>query len=432
MKKSAFTIEIPTDNGMLLFNTLNTGLVHLDEHEKISYFSLVENTHEPTAEGISLITQLSNLGYLVKDDVDEFSDLVEKYWAFRNTSSYIRAVIAPTTLCNLRCSYCYEQGTHRSNMSMDTCTRIIDQLCNKIMKDGVKHLSLIWYGGEPLVNWEILEYLQNSIYDFCSNNSIEFDASIVTYGVLLDEQKIDFMARTGFKLLQVTLDGDKDIHNNVRYTRNGEGTFDTIIKNIDYCRNKIKTVVRININKANIHSVYRVIDFFAESGRLEFEFRFAPIIIEPDSIGESERSLCYTLQEFAKVESDLINYAVRLGMINCVSLPTPKFGFCEAVSRNSLLFDPDGDYFFCWEDVGRKELTNNPSYNSGKYERLYDFFVNSHSFHRAECVSCNIFPQCLGGCPRKQIEYGKAPCPCLRYNIKDLVKTYYAVHKNDL
>lgn len=315
---------------------------------------------------------------------------------------------------------------------METCTHIIEQLCSKIMKDGVKQLSLIWYGGEPLANWEILEYFQNSIYDFCSDNSIVFDASIVTNGVLLDEQRIDFMARTGFKLLQVTLDGDKDIHNNVRYTQNGNGTFDTILKNVDYCQDKIATVVRINTNKANIQSVYRLIDFFAESGRLGLELKFAPILIEPDSIGDFDRTLCYSLHEFAKIESDLINYAVKLGMINCVSLPTPKFGFCEAVSRNSLLFDPEGDYFFCWEDIGRKELTNNPLYNTGKYEELYKFFVNSHSFHRDECVNCSIFPQCFGGCPRKQLEYGAAPCPCLRYNIKDLVKTYYDAHKNDL
>lgn len=431
MKQSKYTLQIPTDEGMLLFNTVNTGLVHLTESEKSLYFFIIKNMEAPSPEYAALATQLSDMGFLVKEDADEFSDLVEKYWNFRNTSKYIRAVIAPTTFCNLKCSYCYEQGTHRSNMSMDTCMRIKDQLCKKLIEDRTKHFSLIWYGGEPLVNWDAIEYLQNSMYTFCANNAIEFDASIVTNGVLLNEQRIDFMARTGFKLIQVTLDGDKDTHNKVRYTRNGDGTFETILRNIDYSKKSINTVVRININKDNLQSTYRLIDFFAESGRLDFEFKFAPIIIEPDSIGDFDPATCYTLQEFSKVEFDLINYTVNLGMTNCVCLPTPKFGFCEAVSRNNILFDPDGDLFFCWEDVGRKELTNNPIYNTGEYDKLYDYYVNSYSFHRAECVDCSIFPQCLGGCPRKQIEYGKAPCPCLRYNIKDLVKLFYTVHKKD-
>lgn len=73
MKKSRYTIDIPTDDGILLFNTLNTGLVHLDESERASYFSLIENKYEPNAEDTSLITQLSDMGYLVKDDADEYT-----------------------------------------------------------------------------------------------------------------------------------------------------------------------------------------------------------------------------------------------------------------------------------------------------------------------------------------------------------------------
>ncbi len=78
-------------------------------------------------------------------------------------------------------------------------------------------------------------------------------------------------------------------------------------------------------------------------------------------------------------------------MSKCVGLPIPHFGFCEAVSSNNFLFDPEGDHFFCWENVGRKEFTNNSAHNLSEYIKLKNYFVDTYSFHRDECENCKIF-----------------------------------------
>lgn len=423
MKKSKFTIETSMDdNGMLLFNTLNTALVHLNHSEHLWYQQIINKESIVfSKEQIAFQEQLSELGMVVDNDTDEFSELVQRYWTYRNSSDYVKAVIAPTTNCNLSCPYCFENGTHQSNMSLQTCDAISKEMRNKMQQWKTKGLALIWYGGEPLLSWHIIERLTNDLYGFCLDNKIQFNASVVTNGVLLNPQRIFAMKHMGFHSIQITLDGDEDSHNLVRYLNDGSGTFNTILDNIRLCCSNFTTTVRVNVSRANVNKIKNLIDQFISLKLLDAVMFFAPI--EP--LSGYDDSLCYTPEQFAPIQAELIEYAVKGGMLKCVSLPIPHFGFCEAVSTNNFLFDPEGDHFFCWENVGRKALTNNSVCGSDEYMRLNNYFVNTYSFHRGECENCNIFPLCLGGCPQRKLENGKAPCPTLRYNIHEIIKSYY-------
>lgn len=67
MKQSKYTLQIPTDVGMLLFHIVNTGFVHSTESEKSIYCSFIKNVQEPSPEDEALVMLLSDMGYLVKE-----------------------------------------------------------------------------------------------------------------------------------------------------------------------------------------------------------------------------------------------------------------------------------------------------------------------------------------------------------------------------
>lgn len=422
MKQSQFTIVIPMDDGLLLFNTANTALVYLEPSEAQLYNQIIcEELERKNEKQIAFQKQLCELGIIADNDTNEFLTLVKKYWDFRNSSDYIKVVIAPTTNCNLNCPYCFENGTHRSDMNLQTCDKISEEMRRKMQQWGTKGCALIWYGGEPLLNWKVINRLTNDLFKFCDHNGMQFNASIVTNGVLLNPQRISAMKEMGFRSIQITLDGDEKSHNSVRHFNDGGGTFNTILKNICLCSDNFDTTVRVNVGKNNINEIKKLVDYFVSINLLNIVLFFAPI--EPLA-GFNDR-LCYTPEQFAPIQAELIKYAVESGMSKCVGLPIPHFGFCEAVSSNNFLFDPEGDHFFCWENVGRKEFTNNSAHTLSEYIKLKNYFVDTYSFHRDECENCKIFPLCLGGCPQRKLESGRAPCPPLRYNIQEIVKTYY-------
>lgn len=422
MKLSQFTVVADVCDGYLLFNTLNSGLIHLkeEEYKKLTEFMDYGENDSPKCKN-AIISQLYEMNFVVDSERDEFKEVVDKYWAFRDSKDYIKVVIAPTTKCNFACKYCFEKGNYQSDMNVETARKIANELKHNLLQYNTNGLGLIWYGGEPLLKWNIIEELTENLHLFCKNSGISFTSSIVTNGFLINPDIIKELKQIGCTSIQITLDGGKEYHDNRRILKSGEGTYDTIISNIINCSNVLETTVRINIDKRNIQGIKRLLDEFVKAGLNDIIIFFAPIesnlIVRNDDI--------YTKEEFASIQMELLQYSLSIGLQKKLTLPTPNFGFCEAVSRNFYLFDPDGDNFLCWENVGRKEYSSS---NKEKYLELRDYFVNTYSFHERVCEKCNVFPLCLGGCPQKKLDGAVETCSTLKYNIKDFLRLYYNYH----
>lgn len=422
MKLSQFVTAVKTNDGVLLFNSLNTAFVHLgaDEYNEIQQF-LSYPEFNLSNQPSELINELASMEIIVDSALDEFSDLERRYWDFRNSSEYIKVVIAPTSYCNFACIYCFEQGNHASTMSNETAQVIVQKIKDKLCSEESIGLALIWYGGEPLIAWEIVKSITTDLWEFCREFGIQFKSSIVTNGYLLSANRIYELKQSGITSVQITLDGDCSSHDARRPLKNGKGTFREVYNNITLCSAELMTCVRLNIDKKNIESVRHLIDKLQQDELNNIVLSFARV--EP--FNNYSRENCFLPEEFARIEVDLLAYAEKAGFKGSVALPTPSFGFCEAVSKHNLLFDSDGDNFFCWENVGRKELTNCSLCNSEKYERLKNYFVNTYSFFEKKCTSCSILPICLGGCPQRRLENGSAQCPSLFYNLKEQLEMYY-------
>lgn len=75
-----------------------------------------------------------------------------------------------STFCNLACKYCFIESSPISSqkytkMSFETAKIAVDKFLAELEKNKIKESQIIFYGGEPLTNFEVVKetinYIQN-------------------------------------------------------------------------------------------------------------------------------------------------------------------------------------------------------------------------------------------------------------------------------
>lgn len=224
---------ITTDSGNSYIYERGTGYIslvprsYMSQGDKASYYS----EKIKYLKRFGLITSTQELEYDYK--LLEKQDIVD---ALINTHQIIFEV---TDKCNLECFYCgyghfYDNYDIRENknMSFDLFKALYDhliELWENSHSQGCTYLRISFYGGEPLCNFpfiqEAVEYVKNNPI---RNKRIVF--SMTTNAVLLDRY-MDFLVNNDFEIL-ISLDGNK-YNDSYRVFKNGEGSFDAVIANVD-------------------------------------------------------------------------------------------------------------------------------------------------------------------------------------------------------
>jgi len=115
-----------------------------------------------------------------------------------------------------------------------------------------------------------------------------FRASIVTNGSLLNRKMAQELSSLGLQKVRITLDGPPEIHNYFRPFKNGDESFDIILKNIKEGMDFIKRLeIAGNYSSSNYKEFPRLLDILLQEGitpdKVEIK-RFEPIIKQPTGI----------------------------------------------------------------------------------------------------------------------------------------------------
>ena len=174
MKISQFTIATEQDddrNNFLLYNTHTTAFVVL---RKDIYMQIFVNRDFSDTQ---CCDQLKKMGFLVDDDFDELLAL-EKLRIKGMDDPVQNVTILTTTECNARCYYCFEHGIRQYPMTRE----IADATVKYIKKNyPEKQLAINWFGGEPLLNFEIIKYITAQLKE----SGYEIISHITTNGLSL-------------------------------------------------------------------------------------------------------------------------------------------------------------------------------------------------------------------------------------------------------
>ena len=149
-------------------------------------------------------------------------------------------VFEVTDQCNLKCVYCaygdcytgYDKRNHK-NLDFNKAKILLDYFVplwkKKNEQEMESHVTISFYGGEPLLNIKIIK----QIVAYCESFGFKkdfFTYSMTTNGLLINKYR-DYLIEKDFRLT-VSLDGDKE-NNSFRVKQNGENSFDDVILNME-------------------------------------------------------------------------------------------------------------------------------------------------------------------------------------------------------
>ena len=146
--------------------------------------------------------------------------------------------------CNFRCRYCFaDEGAYhskRESMSFETAKAAVDFLIENSGKRKV--LEMDFFGGEPLMNFDVLKKTVYYAKEAGAKAGKKFLFTTTTNALLLSDDVIQFFNEE-MENVVLSLDGRKEVHDAIRKSINGKGTFDLII-------DKIKKFISLRGNKS--------------------------------------------------------------------------------------------------------------------------------------------------------------------------------------
>ncbi len=432
MKPSRYNIFVDTNDGKkLAFNSASAALAEIESDKFPTIQKLLDNSDSAaTAEEKQYLAALGHGKYLIEDDIDEITLLKVRNSKNRFSGKIIMLTIAPTLACNLRCDYCFV-NQQAVRMTPETEQALLRFKENELQR--AEGLSITWFGGEPTLCPDTIERLQEGYRELCSRYQVElYPSGIVTNGYLLDAAMSSRLSRAGIASAQTTLDGPERIHDSRRRLQSGKGTFQRIVDNIEQSYNTLKISVRVNVDRDNINSALELMEYLDDRKLLrKVGIHFAQVLPSKGACADM-RDNCYSEQEYAREQLRLYRMLIDHGY-NHISYPNPAGGgLCAACSDNAWVVSPTGELFKCWE-----EISANSSDSVGS---IFDLKTESHKtsklnkylawnpFEKSDCVSCNILPLCMGGCPQQALEINSekaGACCSWKYNLAEMLTLRY-------
>lgn len=157
----------------------------------------------------------------------EFSSMQEVYMF----------IIAITEQCNLRCTYCCYSGEYKGNHAHNSrtlCEGDIQAIYDFIDKAAkTKPIRISFYGGEPLINYSLVQYAIQSGQQRWEDN-VTF--SVSTNGTLLTEERIAWLVNNGVELA-ISIDGTQPFHDAHRVDAKGNGSYTKVRNALAYLHN---------------------------------------------------------------------------------------------------------------------------------------------------------------------------------------------------
>ena len=316
--------------------------------------------------------------------------------------------------CNLRCKYCFaDEGAYhaaREMMSLETAKKAIDFLIQNSGKRKV--LEVDFFGGEPLMNLDVIKATVAYAKEEAAKRGKRFLFTTTTNGLLLDDDAIEFL-NAEMENVVLSLDGRKEVHDAVRRTINGKGSFDAVI-------DKIKKFVRVRGDKhyyvrgtftAKNLDFSKDVLFLADQGFASLSVE--PVVTDIPDLQIREEHLPIIEREYEKLCDEYIrreaegkgfsffHFHIDLEGGPCLQ---KRVSACGAGNEYFSVV-PNGDIYPCHQFAGEAKWKMGSVYEGKLDEKLRDLFATSCLFTRERCGDCFAKFICSGGCNANNYHY---------------------------
>lgn len=243
-------------------------------------------------------------------------------------------------------------------------------------------------------------YILEKLNNYCIEKNKSLVTSIITNGTLITEEILTKLEFYNCKMIQITLDGTKDIHDNRRMYKNGKGSFDEVLSGIKLASARsLKPVIRINVDKTNLYETYQLLEVLSKEGLSECHIDFG-IVRGSTAACSSYSGHCFSEEELGDTLEQLWDVAGSHGF-HMSTKPFRKWMYCGLYGDSSYTVAPNGQVYKCWEHVGEEEHMIGRLDEEGALSDLrYAFYdwMSRNPLETADCKECVYLPACGGGC----------------------------------
>lgn len=317
--------------------------------------------------------------------------------------------------CNLRCEYCFaakgDFGQGRKLMPLETAKAAIDFL---LENSGTRrNLELDFFGGEPLMNFDVVKqtvaYARSKEKEYGKN----FRFTITTNGLLLDEDKIDFINEEMSNVV-LSIDGRKAINDQLRVTPNGKGSYDAIVPKYQRLvekRGDKDYYVRGTFTRLNPDFTEDVLHLY----ELGFDqISIEPVVSDPNlPYALTEEDIPAVFAEYERLANAVIDLKKRGSKINFFHFMLDLDQGPCAIKRlrgcgcgnEYVAVTPEGDIYPCHQFVGMEgwklgSLHGQPIDREKKAD-----FATANVYSKDTCKECWARFYCSGGCNANNLQY---------------------------
>ncbi len=287
-----------------------------------------------------------------------------------------------------------------------------------ILAEEPKQHKFQFFGGEPLLCFKtVIKPLLEKYKAHNRLQNVPLLIGITTNGHLISKEIIQFLSQFNIGAFQITIDGNKEQHNSVRYSRKGEDTYSRIISNIKDCLgHQIHIVLRLNISNETHIDVEKLLADFVDVEKTDY--------------------LCFSIHKVWQADDSVHNKIenivnlIRQKGYKCASYfsrPTSICNTCYADKNNHLVINPHGKIFKCTaRNFSDNQIEGYLEANGRiKWLPLHYQRAEATPLNNASCRECKILPICIGGCSQKIIEHDNKDSCILGMSEED--KEQYAL-----
>lgn len=418
---------LPTANGRYLVrNFANGTITEIDaaEGRLLSQVSgLAFAFQMPTGVPPELVAKLSKRKVLLDPGEQAEYEAGIRESIGRSLERTHGLIIMPTGKCNFRCTYCYEtyeQG-RMSEASVEALTKAIDRISGSVQRFG-----LGFFGGEPLMCSDLVLKFSRQAFRNLSGRGMPYAAGISTNGHYLKPELFEQLLDAGVVTYQISIDGDRALHDRQRVTVKGGPTFDRIVghlKHMAESKNDFLCAVRCNSRPQDMP---RVMALF-EGDDLRFLRGDPRFMVDLHTIWASDRN---DVVDGASHDSgcgsqvtrpidiyfynkELEAHGYRTSAYGQTSAPLSRA--CYAGKPNWFVVGPDLTLYKCTVVFDREDNRVGKVLPDGTFDldqAKNELWTGSNAQTDTSCGTCHMRVPCSGiACPLTRFTQGHKACP---------------------
>jgi len=319
--------------------------------------------------------------------------------------------------CNLACRYCFVGSdacgkgmSFKKDMTCEVADKAIEVFARQLENSKTDYENtesdIIFFGGEPLLNFEILQYVANRISALKSERPVlaHTKLAVITNGTLLNEKRVLALEAMNVAV-SISIDGFTEQANEMRVDKAGSSTFGRVIEVLGIYKRLGITApsLSVTLSEKTIEDLPSMLRLVREYGIRGFGYN---VLLQKEADRKSveyyEKASQFIIDSFLALREDGVYEDRIMRKLNAFSHARVHFSDCGATSGGQILFAPDGKIGICQGLMAEDE-----NYVTDVWDD--DFIAADHPYWKMwsslvplnndECLSCEALGICGGGCP---------------------------------